>query len=158
MNKDLFQYSGKINVTLNNTTRKYRNNGTARLFRIFAQSLVKPELVGANEVPSQITLEGMDVNNSYKDALYYPIEQIYKEVVETIGGYAMKISFTLLPTNINNSENKHNYKLCLKNNDNEELAYAIIDDEIINAIDGGYQALVEWILEVTNVLGENEDE
>ena len=157
MNSSIFQYTGKVTVKIGNTVRKYRNNGEPRLFQLFAQLLADPDSITDVNTPQQVELRGKNTDDyELEDALYYPIYSIYKQVVSTDGGgYGVKISFTLLPTNIQHS-NYFDYILVLQDGDQKDLASISIEDEIIFQVANGRQALVEWILEISNTSEEKE--
>ena len=149
MNIDLFQYTGTVKVSLGKTVRTYHNAGTPQLFRLFATCLEDPTKITTLNTPQQVMLKGKNENNLLVDALYYSIKGLYKQVITTNTGYGLKITLTILPSNISNIDLKE-FQLSLLDGENMELAVIDIDDNLVKQISTGRQALVEWILAVNN--------
>lgn len=154
MNIDLFQYTGTVKISLGETVRTYHNAGTSRLFWLFAQCLADPTQISALNTPQQVMLKGKNSNNLLVAALYYSIKGVYKQVITTDTGYGLKITLTILPSNISNTDLKE-FQLFLLDGENTELAVIDIDDNLVKQISTGRQALVEWTLAVNNY---NEEE
>lgn len=149
----LLTYRGLVNVTLNNTTHKYRNEGTSKLFTLIARFLANGQGgIPLTSLPSKIDLK-LKTNHQWNTVLYYPIP-VRKDVVnDPAGNVSTRITATIDPLNIlpTSFTEVSEFRLELLNDDNELLAIVGIENKIVRGITGNRQALIEWLLQVINI-------
>ena len=151
-NIDTLKYSGYVNITTSKSRSKVSNNGTTTLFELFAR-LLAGYIVNSSELPRTIMLYYRD--NSKPDvkiaALNQPIN--VTSAYRKIKNHPCAV-FTgaISDTNLQNLVENATYSLELRDGTihTSALAEIGVDINILKQVESGRQALIEWVMQVSN--------
>ena len=149
-NIDMLEYSGYVNITTCKKKTHIKNSGTANLFELFAR-LLAGYIVNPVELPRTIMLY-YEVNGQKKAALNQPIAvtSAYRIINNQ---HCAVFTGAISDTNLHNEVENTQYYLELRNGtiNTNALAYIPIDTSILKQVESGRQALIEWVMTVSNV-------
>ena len=150
MNKvlDKMIYTGDVKIKTRSHISQIHNEGTANLFELFAQALV-------GEVPADQLPTFIDLRTEQNETLLNDLIPIYKQRRQTTCVINAAIKQSNLADHSNVTDNSTFYLHLLSNNSpsnlaKRTLAKLTVKGSLINQINSGRQALIEWNLYVGN--------
>lgn len=145
MSATCLAYKGTVNITLQKSKYKFKNNGTADLFTLIARFLAGSD-VFTTELPSRLDLREAPNNTILSNKINISSK--------TVVGNKLRVAATLLGSNLTSFTAGKTYTLYLLSGSDKQLASIQLDAEILNQLYSqqgeGRQALIEWDLEFTN--------
>lgn len=138
-----FEYIGDVKIKVSKKSYKYKNSGTDKLFTYFCQWLAGEQL--ENDIkPHHIAV--VDLKG---DPLTFQSIPVVAEFRTTNKGPATVITAVILDSNIG-EVSANNYYLSLQNFGGDELAKISINNDVIDQVKTGRQALIEWTMRISN--------
>lgn len=152
MNKiDKFGYSGYVNISTTQNKAKVKNAGTETLFELFAR-LLAGYTVNSAELPRSIMLYAKSIERT-TPALNQsiPVTSSFRRIKnQPCAVFTAAISDTNLQNLLPADEYKYYLELRDGTINNVALASIPVERVILEQVQSGRQALIEWVMQVSN--------
>lgn len=149
-NGTALSYIGKVNIKVGKKTYSNYNEGKITLFTLFARLLCGHKIEGI-ELPTYIDI--IDIKSEHKNSILNQKLNITKQykVGDKLEQKAV-ITTVINDSNLANlyEEKTSDHEMVLYDEGMNELASIKIENNVLNQISSGRQALIEWSLYITN--------